>query len=262
MEKLKERSKIFLIIIVIAFVLSGCFSSKALRYYPNYIERKEDISSLSLFTDVTIFNDGWEDGRIVNLPLSLELSDSVLKKLEKDFRSKNYLIKNIYPPAVGIFTGNDSTKYKIYETISDYDKNIDSLKYASPPFCLDTNQTKKELKFIFDKNIAYYDENNKTKNIDSTIKVNGDFIFVFRLESNDVSFSKSLGEGLLTALFTLGTVSVYSVSYTLATYWIIDVKTGETILSDKKYLQGENTDKNNVVEILMDFLKVIPAKIN
>lgn len=254
--------KLIFAIIVLSFIISGCYSSKALKYYPDYINKKENISSISLLSDIIIYEDGWEDGRIVNLPLSLEFSDSVLNILENDLIKKGYFVNFVYPPTVGLFKDGDTTKSKIYETIEDYDKDTDSLEIITPPYYLDSLHQELNFRAILEKNGLFYSETKELEETDSSYNSNGEYLFIFSLESNNVSAGKSIGEGLLTALFTLGTVSVYSISATLTSYWLIDIETGETILSDQRYLEGEDTDRDNIREILMDFLKVIPPKYN
>lgn len=250
----------FIICLLVIPFFTGCYSSKALKKFPDYIDNKEKISSISLFSDIIVYNDGWEDGSIVNIPFSIQLSDSILKKLNEVLIKKNYTIKEIYPPTVGYFKTQDTIKYKVYESTLDYDKDIDSLKIISPPFYLQNLPSDSTLKLIFKKNKNYSDSN-VVRDSNLVYSSNArECIFVFHLEGNNVSVGKSLGIGLLTAVLTLGTVSIYPVSNITAYYWLIDANTGETILGDSRYLKGENIDEDNINDILLDFVKIIPPK--
>lgn len=55
-------------------------------------------------------------------------------------------------------------------------------------------------------------------------------------------------------------MSVYAVSTLNAYYWMIDSETGQTILGDERFIKGEDISEENILDILMDFVEVIPSR--
>jgi len=90
--------------------LTGCAASPdIIEKYPNFFNRKENISSISLCTDVLILFDGVEPGVVVDIPLSKSVGDSILCIFKHVLEKKNYPIGEVYPAAVGYSLSGDET---------------------------------------------------------------------------------------------------------------------------------------------------------
>ncbi|HEX3073937.1 MAG TPA: hypothetical protein VHP30_10025, partial [Ignavibacteriales bacterium] len=62
--------------------------------------------------------------------------------------------------------------------------------------------------------------------------------------------------------YSLNALTDYEVSDTQAYYWLIDADTGKLLIHDSRYIKNQDADKDNIADIMNDFLEAIPGKYN
>ena len=252
------RSVLLLLLIFISF--SACSSSPTLiEKYPDFLQRKDHISSISLCTDVLVVFDGVESGVVIDIPLSLIAGDSVLSLFKHGLEKKNYEIGKIYPTAVGYSLAGDEKHYKVFETETDYDLSTDSLKTISAPFLIDDEFL--ELEDVWNKNdqlINNVSADDSSSNWEQNQEKN--YLLYINLEAQNVSTTKRLAEGLLTTLLTLGAATSSPEAEATASYWLYDMQSGKIVLSDGRIMRGPNLSGDNVVDLLEEMINNIPPK--
>jgi hypothetical protein len=74
--------------------------------------------------------------------------------------------------------------------------------------------------------------------LDTSIAEHIKTVALFYIRGRDVSFGKSLAGGTSTALLTMGTFSMYSVSFFEIDFWLIDRETNITLWHDERFQKG------------------------
>jgi len=259
-----QKSIIYMKLLLCEFIffifLTGCSSSPHLiEKYPDFLQRKEHISSIALCTDVLVVFDGVEPGVVIDIPLSLIVGDSILSIFKQELEKKNYHIGVVYPPAVGYSLAGDEIHYRVFETKKDYSLSTDSLKMMSAPFVVE------------DKFLALEDLWNKKDQHAGAVSVGdssgnfeqnqeGEYLLYAYLEAHNVSATKRISEGLLTTILTLGTVTSSPTAKASLYYSLYDLKTSNVVLSDGRTMTGPDLTGNNIADLLEDMLEQIPAK--
>lgn len=137
-QKSNIHKKLLLCELIIFLFFVGCSSSPHLiEKYPNFLQRKDHISSIALCTDVLVVFDGVESGVVIDIPLSLIAGDSILSIFKRELEKKNYHIGKTYSPAVGYSLSGDEIHYRVFEDEEDYSLSTDSLKMMSAPFVIE-----------------------------------------------------------------------------------------------------------------------------
>lgn len=236
--------------------LTGCSSAPSLiEQYPDFMDRKESMTKISLCTDVLIIFDGVEAGTIIDIPLSKAVGDSILSIFKRELEKKNYPVGEVYPAAVGYSWGGDEKHFKVFETKEDYSRSNESLKWKSAPFVM-------EDKFLEVEDLL----NGKPEvvqvgdSIVSTEQTNQEeYLLYCFVEGTNVSFTKQLGESFLSSLLSAGEVESHPVSGSNISYQLYDLQTGKIVLSDERILQDKSLDADNIADPLNDMLEKIPA---
>ncbi|HSD62739.1 MAG TPA: hypothetical protein VLB50_03040 [Ignavibacteriaceae bacterium] len=245
----------------LAFFISftGCSSSPGLiEQYPDFLNRKEHISSISLCTDVLVFFDGVESGVIIDIPLSKEVGDSILSIFKRELEKKNYPVDEIYPAAVGYSMGGDERHYRVFETKEDYSRNTSSLKLVSPPFIMEDKFL--EVEDLLNGKLEAVSAGYGTGNFEQTPE--GEYLLYCYVEGTNVSFTKQLGESFLSSLLSAGKLESHPVSGSNISYQLFDLQTGVVVLSDGRILENSDINGDNIADPLVDMLEEIPAKVS
>lgn len=241
-------------------IFTGCSSSPGLiERYPDFPDRKDHISSLALCTDVLVIYDGVEPGVIIDIPLSLIVGDSILTIFRQELEKRNYRISEIYPVAVGYSLAGDETHYKVFEKKEDYSGSSETLKMMAAPFVIDDKFLELEdlFKAAEERGVAVPAGDSSLHNEQDR---EGEYLLYISLEAQNVSVAKRIGEGLLTTIITLGTVTDGPVAQASAYYWLYDLQTGNIVLSDGRIMSGPDLTGDNVADLLEEMIGEIPAK--
>jgi len=257
---MKAYFKTSVILFLAIIFVTGCSSSPNLiEKYPDFLKRKDHISSIVLCADVLVVFDGVESGVVIDIPLSLIVGDSILSIFKQELEKKNYHISEIYSPAVGYSLAGDEIHYRIFETIADYSLSTDSLKMISAPFVIEDEFL--ALEDLWNKKDVHTDA---VSAVDSSRNVgrnqDGEYLLYINLEAQNVSAAKRISEGLLTTLITLGGVTDSPEAVASASYWLYDLQTGNIVLSDGRIMKGPDLTGDNVVDLLEEMLEEIPSK--
>jgi len=257
---MKTYFKTSVILFITTVFVTGCSSSPQLiEKYPDFLQRKDHISSIALCTDVLVVFDGVESGVVIDIPLSLIVGDSILSIFKQELEKKNYRIGEIYPPAVGYSLAGDEIHYRVFETISDYSLSTDSLKMSAAPFVIEEEfLALEDLWNKKDGRAGAVSAGDSSRN--SVRNQDGEYLLYISLEAQNVSAAKRISEGLLTTLITLGTVTSSPEAVASASYWFYDLQTGNIVLSDGRIMKGPDLTGNNVVDLLEEMLEEIPSK--
>ncbi len=234
--------------------LTGCSSAPSLiEQYPDFMDRKESMTKISLCTDVLIIFDGVEAGTIIDIPLSKAVGDSILSIFKRGLEKKNYPVGEVYPAAVGYSWGGDEKHFKVFETKEDYSRSSESLKWKSAPFVMDN-------KFLEVEDLLNGKPGAVPAGGDTIINSHqGEYLLYCFVEGTNVSFTKQLGESFLSSLLSAGEVESHPVSGSNISYQLYDLQTGNIVLSDGRILQDKSLDADNIADPLNDMLEDIPA---
>lgn len=251
---------LILISLILFISITGCSSSpNVIERYPDFLHRKDHISSIALCTDVLVIFDGVEQGVVIDIPLSLIAGDSILSICKQDLEKKNYHIGEIYPPAVGYSLAGDEMHYRVFETEADYSLSTDSLKMMSAPFIIEDEFL--ELEDLWnkkDQHAGAVSAGGSSKNFEQNHE--GEYLLYINLEAQNVSAAKRISEGLLTTLITLGAVTGGPEAEASASDRLYDLQTGNIVLSDGRIMSGPDLTGDNVADLLEEMLEEIPAK--
>ena len=259
-QKSKSHKKSFLFGLIIFLFFGGCSSSPHLiEKYPDFLQRKDHVSSIALCTDVLVVFDGVESGVVIDIPLSLIAGDSILSIFKRELEKKNYHIGEIFAPVVGYSLSGDEMHYRVFEDEADYSLSTDSLKMMSAPFVIEDEFL--ELEDLWNKK----DQQKGAVSAGDSIKnfeqyQDGEYLLYAYLEAQNVSATKRIGEGLLTAVLTLGMVSSSPKAKASLYYWLYDLKTSTVVLSDGRIMTGPDLTGDNVADLLEEMLEEIPSK--
>jgi hypothetical protein len=257
-QKANICAKLVLCELFIFMFFTGCSSSPGLiERYPDFLKRKDHISSILLGADVVVVFHGFESGEIIDIPLSLTIGDSILSIFKQALQKKNYPIGEVFPPAVGNALSGNEMYYRVFRDESDYSRNTDSLEMMPAPFVV--NDKFLELQKIWNnKNRpAAASASDISKNYDEEQRK---YLLFAYLEAHNVSLSKRIGDGLLTTVLSLGTVSSNPVATASLFYWLYDLKTNDVVLSDGRTMTGPNLTGNNIADLMEKMLERIPLK--
>lgn len=259
-DKMKAYFKTSVILFLAIIFVTGCSSSPHLiEKYPDFLQRKDHISSIVLCADVLVVYDGVESGVVIDIPLSLIVGDSILSIFKQELKNKNYPIGEIFPPAVGYSLAGDETYYRVFETIGDYSLSTDSLKMSAAPFVIeDEFLTVEGLLNKKAGSTVAIPAGESSRNIGRNQE--GEYLLYINLEAQNVSAAKRISEGLLTTLITLGAVTSSPEAVASASYWLYDLQTGNIVLSDGRVMRGPDLSGDNVVDLLEEMLEEIPSK--
>jgi hypothetical protein len=124
------------------------------------------------------------------------------------------------------------------------------------PFFVDDSQNDSTLtNFLLNKNNDEYKNHNSNQ---STSRIEA--AILIKITGNKVSALKSIGEGILTGLLTLGTASVYSVSHFTIKLYIIDLNTRKILWYDWFYQKGKDPNENSLLEAVNSLVEKMPEK--
>jgi len=246
--------------LITIILLTGCSSSPHLiEKYPDFLQRKDHISSIALCTDVLVVFDGVESGVVIDIPLSQTAGDSILSIFKRELEKKNYHVGEIYPPAIGYSLAGDEIHYRVFEDEADYSLSTDSLKMMSAPFVIEDEFL--ALEDVWNKKDGHagaVSASDSSKNFGQYQQ--GEYLLYAYLEAQNVSVTKRIGEGLLTTVLTLGIVSSGPTAKASLFYWLYDLKTSNVVLSDGRIMTGPDLTGDNVADLLEKMLEEIPSK--
>jgi hypothetical protein len=246
----------FFFLAFINLFFAGCGSSPSLiERYPDFLTRRNEISSISLCTDVLVIYDGTESGVVVDIPLSLIVGDSILKIFETSLTKKNYNVGSVFAPAVGYSLvadtkHRDQKHYKVFQKEEDYSLSMDALGTKAAPFVAD------------DEFLALQDllseGNAAALSQDDSSSLEGEYLLYFWLEATNVSTSKIMLEGFLNSFLGIsGSPEAYAEGY----YQLFDLYTGDVCLSSGWSLKGgSDLNGEKVADLLEDMIAEFPAR--
>jgi hypothetical protein len=259
-QKSNFHKKLLICTISTFLAATGCSSSPHLiEKYPDFLQKKDHISSIAICTDVLVVFDGVESGVVIDIPLSLIAGDSILSIFKRELEKKNYQIGEIYPTAVGYSLSGDEIHYRVFENEEDYSLNTDSLKMMSAPFVIGDEFYKLEDVWNKkDRHAGAVSAGDSSKIINQDQE--GEYLLYAYLEAQNVSVSKRISEGLLTTVLTLGLVTSGPTARASLYYWLYDLKTSNVVLSDGRIMTGPDLTGENVADLLEEMLEEIPPK--
>lgn len=262
--------RIPLLLSILVALFFGCSSSKiaVIDQYPEFPAENKYFEKGVLFVDVCVIDDIAGDTDKVDIVTNRSIGQLLQDTLAHFLASKGYEFRLVEPPSVGMLVSSDM-RYRIVQTASDKERDNDELPAVPPPFFVDsTLASDTALTHAFalhdllssgagqaysrSKNIA---EHKSTATAQPIVP-----LFAVTVFGKKVPFSKSMGQGLLTSLLSLGTYSKYEVSGFRSRFWVIDLNTGRELWSDARYVKGGSAGLDDLIDWTMVQVADLPGK--
>ncbi len=237
-------------------VLLNCAAGNPAKKYPHFSVQKDEFESCSLFTDIMAAHGSKNDTMIVDVFSSHEIGESLSDTLLKTFYEKGYYIENVIPPTVGRFLDGQAVA-KTIETEQQQSWNHKELPVNHAPFYFNSTGTDPELLNMLEDCLAAIGTQGHKSISQAPIKP----LVLIHGKGNKVPLSKSIGQGLLTGLLTMGYASFYQVSHYQITLYIVDSGTGKVLWSDSEYSEYSSPNAEQFIQNTIKMVNRIPDKI-
>ncbi len=260
---MRRTENIFLICLFLC--INGCVRDSPIQI----MSFQKPIKKVDIFCDVFVTHDVKGSIDIVNLPFNIDRSKIILKQVSNKLFSKGYQIlkENVF--SVGLLYKGTSTAVRVIKTKKDK-VSVENHPIENPPLFINNKLKYDERKHLDQvvNNLRVYLGNpgralNKNIPSSSLLKKTSEsdsFLILFVL-GREVSTSKSIGQGILTGILTLGMVSVYQVPFTRITGFLIDAESEKIIWVGNQYREVSIRSERGTEKVIDKFFRALPDSI-
>ena len=243
-----------LILGVSTIFLLGCGGSSALERYPDFMLESHYIRQARLMTDVSVIED--IDGEVekFDIPENQAIAGILAGSVANLLRQKGYTLDSVLPPTLGLFL-NPEERFTVVIDTTQSQMAVEVLPTSSPPFSDQALKQDTTLKGILKTaSEKFY----KTTSVDTISGISA--LVVLRVSSFNVSFAQRLKKIGVTAIFPVGILYKFPVSWSRVSLQIIDIKSGQTLYYDNNFKQRQWGDRASLLEMGNDLMENLPSK--
>lgn len=250
-------------ILAVMVMCSGCATFKVNSLYPNFAEKKQSLNKIYSFTDLQLFEDGFELGLFLNVENNKVVANAYDKKLSKLLDKKGYRLAESFQ-FVGLRDFDISDKLKI--------KSKSNLTIDDTPLYVDedidrSSSQVETLKLIFSElnEIGQKSDSQQPENyVNSVTKLNKNYdadAYLFCVSfGRHVGFTKQITQGVGTALATCGFGYAYQQGGHILKVYLVDARTGEIVWMHSGQAQSGFGSKSDQMMLVKQVVGMLPNK--
>lgn len=253
-------------LLICAIILGGCSHSPLVRY-ADFVEKKQDMKSVTLLGEFLILDAMVTDTSLVNIPENKKLGHTCMDLFASTMQEKGYTLNNSLLTSVGLLAKMDR-KYKVITLPSDERLRDDEIPEGFPPFFVSETfkgDTLHEqlLKTVYMRIIGYEKDEKDSSGYVRTSTFLGkllgtDYFALLFVGGYNVRASRQEGQVRNPRGDSYEKVAYERITQLTMLFYIVDSRTGEIIWDDHVNMRGGLIYKEKLIKMANQILENLP----